>query len=394
MRFTLFSIFLCCSLVVLGQGQDIQFFDNDLSGAIQQAQQEDKLIFVHGNATWCVPCRLMEEEVFIYPEVYSFFNEHFVNLSLDLEKGIGPILAARYQANVLPYFMFLTSDETLVHAFHGFQSIDNLLARAKESMTEERKLTAWERRFEDGDRKPAFLYNYAFAIYPSSDGSHQKILDAFMEANPDPLSEMGIRFAYNFMQEVDSELFYLMVDNQEEFARVIGQEKISRTIDLMVEQALQDKSTAVEEGIKLLQRAYPADGQCRSIKYEIAKRGETVIDETARLTLALKEASVCGSGMEEFRVLGEAMLSNPNLDEDLLRQYNKLLVQHQSEVGTDINFHMLRGQLSEQLGDLGGSMERYREGLRLAKTSKNKVMRRGFKDAIKRIKRKGKRQKG
>ena len=40
-------------------------------------------------AEWCGPCKMLAKEVFTDPEVAAFFNEKFVNVKVDMEKGEG-----------------------------------------------------------------------------------------------------------------------------------------------------------------------------------------------------------------------------------------------------------------------------------------------------------------
>ena len=46
-----------------------------------------KFLFVDFYAVWCVPCKKMAKTVFTQEEVGKYFNEHFISLQLDAEKG-------------------------------------------------------------------------------------------------------------------------------------------------------------------------------------------------------------------------------------------------------------------------------------------------------------------
>jgi uncharacterized protein YyaL (SSP411 family) len=52
-------------------------------------QKQVKPIFVDCYTSWCAPCKKMEQTVFVNDTVYKFYNEHFINFKVDMEKGEG-----------------------------------------------------------------------------------------------------------------------------------------------------------------------------------------------------------------------------------------------------------------------------------------------------------------
>src|SRR5690554_7882772 len=57
--------------------------------AIQKAKKENKLIFLDAYAVWCGPCKLMDRTTFKSEKVGALFNENFINIKIDMEKGEG-----------------------------------------------------------------------------------------------------------------------------------------------------------------------------------------------------------------------------------------------------------------------------------------------------------------
>lgn len=78
-----------------------------LSDVTGKAKDQGKLIFVDLYATWCVPCKLMDKDVFTDKQIGNLFNENFINLKVDGEKGNGPNLVALYGVTVYPTLLFL-----------------------------------------------------------------------------------------------------------------------------------------------------------------------------------------------------------------------------------------------------------------------------------------------
>ena len=80
----------------------IQFFQGTFNEALVKAKQENKVLFVDFYAVWCVPCKKMAKTVFTQEEVGKFFNEHFVSIQLDAEKGDNVNIAKSYKGRCLP----------------------------------------------------------------------------------------------------------------------------------------------------------------------------------------------------------------------------------------------------------------------------------------------------
>jgi len=78
-----------------------------LSPVLDQAALEGKLVFIDMYASWCAPCRLMEEQVFTDEELATYFNQHFISYRVDVEKGNGTNLATIFEIKVLPTLLFL-----------------------------------------------------------------------------------------------------------------------------------------------------------------------------------------------------------------------------------------------------------------------------------------------
>lgn len=53
--------------------------------AFEKAKSEPKLIFVDLYADWCIPCRVMDKNVYSDPTVASILNFHFYPVKLDAD---------------------------------------------------------------------------------------------------------------------------------------------------------------------------------------------------------------------------------------------------------------------------------------------------------------------
>lgn len=104
-------------------------FETRYKKALEQAEKEDKLIFVDFTASWCGPCQKMEREVFNDPDVAAFFNANFINLQLDEKQSRGTM--SKYGVRAFPTLMFLTPDKEVIVKASGGLAATSLIFLSK-----------------------------------------------------------------------------------------------------------------------------------------------------------------------------------------------------------------------------------------------------------------------
>ena len=80
---------------------------DNLTEIIDHARREEKLVFLDVYADWCLPCKLMDEEVFTDDRLARYYQERFISYKVNAEKGTGPQIAELYQVPGFPTFLFL-----------------------------------------------------------------------------------------------------------------------------------------------------------------------------------------------------------------------------------------------------------------------------------------------
>ncbi len=124
----LWIMVLAFPLQIMAQG--IQF-ENGLSWeqVKQKAKQENKYIFVDCYASWCVPCKRMEKEVFPLKNVGDYMNEHFISIrvQMDTSKNDDAFIQIwyhdaseimrQYKVKIFPSYLFFSPDGRIVHRY-------------------------------------------------------------------------------------------------------------------------------------------------------------------------------------------------------------------------------------------------------------------------------------
>jgi thioredoxin 1 len=109
----------------------VQFFQGTWKQALAKAKAENKHIFLDTYASWCGPCRIMQARTFPDKKLGEYFNQKFVSVKIDVERGEGPQLADKYGIQALPTLLFLDGTGKVVRREEGLHEAGELLALGK-----------------------------------------------------------------------------------------------------------------------------------------------------------------------------------------------------------------------------------------------------------------------
>jgi hypothetical protein len=98
-------------------------------------------------ATWCIPCKEMEKNVFSKKNVGEFFNEHFISVRLQMNKtkndgpqtkswySIASEVRAKYGIPSYPCFLFFTPQGEIKYRTSGYQYDELLIEAGKTALS-------------------------------------------------------------------------------------------------------------------------------------------------------------------------------------------------------------------------------------------------------------------
>lgn len=127
---TLIGILFCGNVF----SQNIDFHEGTFEAVLAEAKKDNKLIFMDCYTVWCRPCKKLAKEVFPQKKVSTFFNEHYISLTMDMEKGEGIELARYYNIGAYPTLLFLDADGKILVKHEGLVSADGLIEKGREAL--------------------------------------------------------------------------------------------------------------------------------------------------------------------------------------------------------------------------------------------------------------------
>lgn len=218
----LFSLFQNTSSLY-GQGSSISFETGTWEEVLKKAESENKPIFVDAYATWCGPCKMMAQNVFTDNSVALFYNDMFINVKMDMEKGEGVELAKQWKIRAYPTLLYFFPNGELMHQSVGGRDVTEFIALGQDALNLEKQLGAFVKKYKDGNRESEFLADYA-----------TRLTDAYMDANgvlteyfqtqkeADLSNEQNMNIIYLLVEDVDSREFKYLEKNWKLFGDKFG----------------------------------------------------------------------------------------------------------------------------------------------------------------------------
>ena len=90
-----------------------------LMDVVEKAEREGKLVFVDLYTDWCLPCKLMKEDVYTDESIGDFMNDNFINYKVNAEKANGPNMTVLYNIESFPGLLFLDANGRVLEQKQG-----------------------------------------------------------------------------------------------------------------------------------------------------------------------------------------------------------------------------------------------------------------------------------
>lgn len=82
-------------------------------------------------ATWCGPCMLLKKTTFKTDKIADSFNNSFINIDINAEKGEGIELSKRYEVVAHPLMLVINPSGKVEKRILGYIKDDELLKEVK-----------------------------------------------------------------------------------------------------------------------------------------------------------------------------------------------------------------------------------------------------------------------
>lgn len=139
----------------------------------QKAKAENKYIFVDCFATWCVPCKAMDKDVYTNDTVAQLVNEKFISVKVQMDKTendpafikkwyyTASGIKSHYNVNAFPTFLFFSPDGIPLHKGVGYKSTGQFISLVHDMFSPDKQYYSVLRSFKPGTMDTADMKGLA-----------------------------------------------------------------------------------------------------------------------------------------------------------------------------------------------------------------------------------------
>jgi len=252
--FILFLLFQT-ELLFAQTEEGINFYKGTFNEALAKAKKENRFLFIDCYTSWCGPCKWMAKSVFTNDTVYNFFNSHFINYKLDMEKGEGIEVAKKYGIRNYPTFLWLESDGKQHHRVVGAKNPAQFLEVASYAISPTGNLRYLGEQYKAGNKSAENLLTYSKRLLDAYDMSYQTVIDEYFKTQEGEnlTNETNWNLILEFTPNINSFVFNFISGGPVPFYNKYGKDSVINVLDRM---ALESIPFAAQNNDSLmLQRA-------------------------------------------------------------------------------------------------------------------------------------------
>jgi thiol-disulfide isomerase/thioredoxin len=170
--------------------EGIRFVENKKwKEVLAQAKKENKLIFLDAYASWCGPCKYMQQKVFTTLSAGNYFNSKYINVKIDMEEGEGVELSEQFNVTAYPTLFFINGNGEVVHKYVGALDVDDFLKLGKDASNPEKQYFTLKNKAASGNLTPKAFHAWVEDAEELKDEDVDSLVTNYLKVASYPLLE-------------------------------------------------------------------------------------------------------------------------------------------------------------------------------------------------------------
>ena len=160
----LLTLTLVLSLFTTTTFAQVAFRNESLDDCLIEAKKTGKNLFIVASATWCGPCKKMQETVFNDPQVGEFINKYYVAKKYYLDKADPDHIEKDYKISSYPTMILLDSDKKLLQSIKGASTDPKSFITRIQSLLDSNNSVKWNAIIKEHPEKTIEYANYLLDV--------------------------------------------------------------------------------------------------------------------------------------------------------------------------------------------------------------------------------------
>lgn len=222
------KLFLAIALILATSGvmAQVTFEESNLKEAIAKAKAEKKMVMVIGSATWCGPCKAMEKDLFILPEVSKYIGDNFIVKKYYLDKE-DPDNIKAMDVNAYPTLIFIKADGTEAARMVGAAKTGaDFVKRMQDALNPENSLALRTERFKTDPTYGMEYVTYLTSIYKTKEADEALKIVFDRQTIAENFSDKNFEFYHRHVRTLDHFVINYILENSKKVMKLAGEQKV------------------------------------------------------------------------------------------------------------------------------------------------------------------------
>jgi thiol-disulfide isomerase/thioredoxin len=242
------------ALSATGQNREIVFKEADWKTQLANAKKENKLIFFDAYTSWCGPCKMMAKDVFTKDSVADLFNQTFINVKYDMEKGEGIALKDKFGVNAFPTYLFINGDGEVVHKIVGSAPAGEFMQEAGKALKPESTVFGLAKKFDGGDHSEAVALAYLEGLEKAYESDKMgRVAKVYFDGLPEAvlMEAHHWNLIQKYLNTPSSAAFAYLYANKEQLGNKYGAAKVEAYFQQTFNRSVYSVKRSYEKKVEL-----------------------------------------------------------------------------------------------------------------------------------------------